>query len=1084
MSDKAASFGDVLSSGIQDVAALLPLLGTAQCERHVGSALEKGYLYAAAASLSLFGSLGIVRAAFATLLATIAYPFYGGKWLDDAGFATPGSVSSMVSIDKDTGLYGAELKLQKLLEEQHIDRPDMVLGFEWTGWKRAEDASYDAVEALRCLDQGRWDQGGASFSNYYRELVKDVMRMDLKELLRDINAMSRRLGFRGRHIIKIGLEPFVSWNALLITTSALSAILSISPYIFLANDRWNSPLSWVYPALRSFGSLLCVVCVQLALQRRIHRIINTSLAWMRVRQRHGAVSDEACGARLQVLEGRIRTYLLNGSSPGGLEEGWQDGLSTAEQQELNMLLVSDPALVMYQLLIAIGMAMVVAGYVGCFSIVGQTKLSAGPYVWFAMETVLSLIRISIWGSNPSWDESTRLTMSLRLHKSQDTYYPLITCPNNSEELGFVENAPSQKPFAVYTEAEFFATATAWIGPLQRLGLNAVTLYYALIVHKSFLASGADKEHKYLCITMLLTDSRSFSFLCRGRNSESIDLFASRLEALPSIGSYQVSIVSQVKSGNDGFLRSQLFRDIVAHAYRLSVRLFGDRRDKLHVKWNLSGFQTFHIPETPPDSAPLSVYDQEYIGLRRLWDLLLAYFQGPWHRISNGTDMDESTSFYCETLALIETTVLEVYMWCRERRFLDTCAGGGERLAAQLLPECVYAMQGRIAMEKREFLSRHKWDQSEHILEGLTGEQIRIGWDNLQTELTKLRMYAPNNNFYRLIKAVWERIHVEEEIESIMELCIHLKVLPASIYMALNIDATNTGVEGLQKELHMLLRLLKAIAKVQTPVTGVPYVSVKEALTLTGISMNERLCALALDPQLLRHGVPGTPSEGVSKGFKKDSLGRILDVIAHPNQKGQPEQMTTLIIQSAELLSEYFPRVAVTNHVTKNPNIICLSGMDCHWQGEDCEMPHCKAALANRQLWKEWVRRSPSFAYLVGFEGRFSHEVEAKGDSIELFDKGGCLVLLYCPDLGELTLSLSVRIGGDPMELSAVLISDQGNSPHIVTKTVARSDDPRAERVVFEFSNVPKGTGEIQVGRINGTFTWEIQGLIHVHWSSN
>ncbi|EEB99416.1 hypothetical protein MPER_00913 [Moniliophthora perniciosa FA553] len=133
MSDNAASFGNILSSGIQDVAALLPLLGTAQCERHVGSALEKGYLYAAATSLSLFGSLGIVRAAFATLLATFTYPFYGGRWLDDAGFPTPGSVSSMVSIDQDTGLYGAELKLQKLLEEQHIDHPDMVLGFDWTG---------------------------------------------------------------------------------------------------------------------------------------------------------------------------------------------------------------------------------------------------------------------------------------------------------------------------------------------------------------------------------------------------------------------------------------------------------------------------------------------------------------------------------------------------------------------------------------------------------------------------------------------------------------------------------------------------------------------------------------------------------------------------------------------------------------------------------------------------------------------------------------------------------------------------------------------------------------------------------------
>ncbi|KAK7015831.1 hypothetical protein VNI00_019051, partial [Paramarasmius palmivorus] len=53
------NFGDTLSSGIQDIAALLPLLGTQQCEFQVGSSLEKGYVYAAASTLSLFGSLGI-----------------------------------------------------------------------------------------------------------------------------------------------------------------------------------------------------------------------------------------------------------------------------------------------------------------------------------------------------------------------------------------------------------------------------------------------------------------------------------------------------------------------------------------------------------------------------------------------------------------------------------------------------------------------------------------------------------------------------------------------------------------------------------------------------------------------------------------------------------------------------------------------------------------------------------------------------------------------------------------------------------------------------------------------------------------
>uniref|UniRef100_A0A0W0F978 Uncharacterized protein n=1 Tax=Moniliophthora roreri TaxID=221103 RepID=A0A0W0F978_MONRR len=386
MSDKPKRFGDTLSSGIQDVAALLPLLGTEQCERHVGSALEKGYLYASAATLSLFGILGIVKVAFATLLATITYPFYGGRWLDDVGFATPGSVSSMVTIDKDTGLYGAEVKLQKLLGEQHIDNPNMVSGFEWSGWRRTRHASYDGSEAVRRWNRRGWYEGGAHFSEYCWGAVKDVGKMNIKELGRDIKALSRRLRFRVRHMSNIFLEPLSSWNALLVLTSALSAVIGISPYIYLARHHWNSPLTWIYPALRSFGSFLCVVCIQLALQRRIHRVTNTSLAWMRISQRHDSISEDIRDGGTTMLEERIRIHLPRRQEPYGLEEGRREVLSETEQQELAALLATDPILVICQFLIAVGMTMIVAGYVGCFSIVGQAEASSDPYAWFAMRS--------------------------------------------------------------------------------------------------------------------------------------------------------------------------------------------------------------------------------------------------------------------------------------------------------------------------------------------------------------------------------------------------------------------------------------------------------------------------------------------------------------------------------------------------------------------------------------------------------------------------------------------------------------------------------------------------------------------------
>ncbi|KAJ7573787.1 hypothetical protein C8J56DRAFT_981571, partial [Mycena floridula] len=56
------SVGTTLVSGIQDISAFLPIIGTEQCERHIGSALDSGFLYAAATPLSMFGSLGIIKA--------------------------------------------------------------------------------------------------------------------------------------------------------------------------------------------------------------------------------------------------------------------------------------------------------------------------------------------------------------------------------------------------------------------------------------------------------------------------------------------------------------------------------------------------------------------------------------------------------------------------------------------------------------------------------------------------------------------------------------------------------------------------------------------------------------------------------------------------------------------------------------------------------------------------------------------------------------------------------------------------------------------------------------------------------------
>ena len=115
-----------LTSGIQDISALLPLLGTEQCERHIGSALTEGYLYVAATPMSIFGSLGMASAGFKTCLACISIPAWniaGAQKLRDAGFEAKGANFALIAVDPDDKdrRYLVETCLTSLLRDLHIE---------------------------------------------------------------------------------------------------------------------------------------------------------------------------------------------------------------------------------------------------------------------------------------------------------------------------------------------------------------------------------------------------------------------------------------------------------------------------------------------------------------------------------------------------------------------------------------------------------------------------------------------------------------------------------------------------------------------------------------------------------------------------------------------------------------------------------------------------------------------------------------------------------------------------------------------------------------------------------------------------
>ena len=127
MSSSTGGIGSTLTGGIQDIAGILPLLGTAQCAIHVSSALTRGFLYAASAPMSIFGSLGVVSAGFKTLIACFAFgDIEGAKILGNMGFEPQGENLSLIMVEggkgENKGRYIIENRIDELIEELNIDK--------------------------------------------------------------------------------------------------------------------------------------------------------------------------------------------------------------------------------------------------------------------------------------------------------------------------------------------------------------------------------------------------------------------------------------------------------------------------------------------------------------------------------------------------------------------------------------------------------------------------------------------------------------------------------------------------------------------------------------------------------------------------------------------------------------------------------------------------------------------------------------------------------------------------------------------------------------------------------------------------
>ena len=392
MSD-SASFGGIVSQGVQDVAALLPLLGTEQCKKHVSLSFKQGYLYAAVAPLSIFGSLGIALAGLWIGLASTAW---GVRLLKDAGFEPSSVVAKIITLDDRR--YLAETNLIAALEGLQMQ------GLQNRG--RHMQIKFKDRVAL-------WNVGlvissliaaGVSLSPYFHFIIFHDTSSPLRAwIFPAIRAM-------GGVFCVVGGQQLLQKRILTIIQQRLD-FMYISQ--LLEKEKIDVRTMLITPP-RHIWPL------------RIWRATPEKLP---IQWDPNRTSEEC----LQDLDLYLKSHVPKDDSPAMAQLVNARNISTPlrdnASERFPKKYVSQQGL--YRILVAIGVLASVVGYIGSFSLVQDNKASPrGRYLWIGLEALLAVIRTMIWASNPSFDELRGLQLCVELSDQVDspcnTLIPLMT----------------------------------------------------------------------------------------------------------------------------------------------------------------------------------------------------------------------------------------------------------------------------------------------------------------------------------------------------------------------------------------------------------------------------------------------------------------------------------------------------------------------------------------------------------------------------------------------------------------------------------------------------------------------------------
>ncbi|KAF5338502.1 hypothetical protein D9611_013272 [Ephemerocybe angulata] len=422
--DQAPGVIGVATSGIQDVSALLPLLGTEQCERLVTSALERGILYAAATPMSIFGSLGIVKAGFVVLLTSIDGRLFPGPTLmQNSGF-TPAGIGKLLArvAGSDRHLYVAEDKLRSILGRKKIRSVKInLLSRDLLRW------NFKLIAWTAFL-------GAFGLTPYIYLIVHFLPSKPFRTTW-----LYPILRIAGCNLVTVSIQLIFQLRVLEETYCRIRFIaydnhfkgLGISlPEFWDSNERSKTVLSQFRSWLIQGGFPAAQISRELRLGGRNKQLFLESL---------GRITSFSLPPFDPVSRDPPRKAAPPAPDPSTGQASLKPDLSEVEKgsagkqpvasTRLPMSLRSSPLnpelylttsllwIIQAQLLFGLGLAIV--GYIGCFSVVqaAPPSNSKGPLVWIALEAVLAIARTLLWALNPTWDDP-KSPMALKKYRAR------------------------------------------------------------------------------------------------------------------------------------------------------------------------------------------------------------------------------------------------------------------------------------------------------------------------------------------------------------------------------------------------------------------------------------------------------------------------------------------------------------------------------------------------------------------------------------------------------------------------------------------------------------------------------------------